>query len=175
MHSITNYKIDPKVFVGGRWDTEKVTWHWTNLIEANGPFCDSLFFQIQKTFLSCINFTLTFPKRYTTKRLGTTYPDKKKIYLYCRSLKVFLHEICHFAECNHSQYFLDFLEEVLNLVDTIIPITKMEKMKIATQLVKHRIENYYHSDEDGAILEFCEKAAKANNLNSGELLDAYYN
>ena len=170
-----NYKIDPKVFVGGKWDTDKVAWHWTNLIQANGPFCNSLFYQIKKTYFPTINkFNLVFPTRQTVTRLGTCYQTRQLVYMYCRSLKVFLHEIVHLIHSGHGPAFMNFQHELLDHIENIIPITKKDKMSIAVELVKRSIDDYWHYDSDQTTLNNIELAAKANDLDPDDLLDAYY-
>ena len=176
---IQDYKIDLKNIVGGKWDTDKVSFHRINMIEGNGEFCHSLFYQIKKRrkFFEGINLNLRVFKdgRGTVDRLGTCWPSRNQINLYCRSVKVFLHEICHFVyNDGHGQGFLNYLDGMIDLCGELIPVTHEEKVRMSVQIIKRKIDRYIHFDEDQEILNLIEISAKVNGLDADEILDLYY-
>ena len=175
--SIRDYKIDSKVLRGGKWDSEKAEFHWINMIEANGNFCHSLFYQVQKKYFKKIKLNLkVFPDgRNTVSRLGTCWPKRNQINLYCRSLKVFIHEICHFEISDHNRDFIKFMDEMIDHVGDLIPVTYQEKVRMSAGIVKKKIESFIYFDEDQEIINMIEISAKVNGIDVDDLFDMYFN
>lgn len=175
---IEDYKIDIKNVIGGKWDSEKVTFHWINMIEGNGGFCHSLFYQIQtqKNLFKNINLNLKVFKdgKGTVSRLGTCWPSRHQINLYCRSVKVFLHELCHFKFDGHGRGFLKFMDEMIDLCGDLIPVTHEEKVRMSVEIIKRKINRYSYFDEDQEILNMIEISSEVNGLDADELFDKYF-
>jgi hypothetical protein len=169
--------MDSKVLRGGKWDSEKAEFHWINLIEANGIFCHSLFYQVQKKYFKNIKLILkVFPKGgNTTVRLGTCWKKRNQINLYCRSLKVFIHEICHFEIGDHNSNFINFMDEMMDYAGDLIPVTYKEKVRMSVGIIKNKIEGFIYFDEDQEILNMIEISARVNRLDMDDLLDTYFN
>ena len=87
---------------------------------------------------------------------------------------MFIHEICHFSYDGHDSEFLGFLDGMIGYVGDLIPVSKDEKIFMAVEIIKRKIEKYLYFDEDESILNMIEISAKVNGLDVDDLLDKFF-